>query len=264
MTIPPPVSLAAPPRVHSHADPAALVAACGAELAALTARCVAQGGQCHIALAGGGTPRDLYRSLARPPLAERMPWSALHLYWGDERCVPADHPESNQRMVRETLLDHVPLPAANIHPMPVELPPAAAAARYTATLAAGLPRDAAGRLRFDLVLLGLGSDGHTASLFPPELAQDLHGTPLCRSGTQPQSGQARLSIALELINDARQIWFLVTGAAKVPVVRGILEAAPAARGWPAAWVRPRDGELVWHLDRAAAGSALDLIAPLDR
>ena len=155
---------------------AALAAAAAARWFVLVAgNAIRARGECKVALAGGSTPRDMYQRLARAPLASSLDWSCIQVLWGDERCVPPDHEASNYRMVREALLDHVPIPPANVHRIHGEDDPARAAAAYERVLRrllrtpSGPPRAIPGR-RIDLVLLGLGEDGHTASLFPGSLA----------------------------------------------------------------------------------------------
>jgi len=215
--------------------------------AATVCRAAARGQRCRVALAGGSTPERTYRLLAAAPLRERVPWEALEIFWGDERCVPADDARSNQRMARSTLLDHVPIPPARVHPMVCATDPAAAAIAYqellTRCCGPALPR-------FDLVLLGLGSDGHTASLFPgtAAVAEEKRWV----SEVQvPGQDFARLSLTLPVFNNAAELIFLVAGAEKAPVLRRILNGS--APQLPAARVQPSQGRLRWLVDRAAAG-----------
>ena len=238
-----------------------------------------------VALAGGSTPRALYRLLADPaaPYRGRIDWPAIHFFWGDERHVPPDHPDSNFRMAREAMLDHVPAPAAHVHRIASEEPDAARAAeRYERELidlfglrAGGQDGETArpaGRAaeldwpRFDLVLLGLGEEGHTASLFPgsPLLA----GTPMLAStpmlaGTRPPGRLAaavwvdklatwRVTLTPAALNHAATVIFLVSGAAKAPALAAVLEGEPRPLLYPAQVVAPSDGRLLWLVDRAAA------------
>ena len=212
---------------------------------------VAIRGQFTVALAGGSTPRGMYARLAESPWRERVPWSAVQVFWGDERCVPPDHPDSNYRMAYEALLSRVPLPAANIHRMAGELDPEKAAEAYSATLREVFGLSGEAVPRFDLVLLGLGSDGHTASLFPgtAALAETQRWVV---ANFVPRLGAYRLTLTFPVLNAARQVMFLVTGSGKAEVVARVLEGPRRVMELPAQAVAPTDGQLVWLLDRAAA------------
>lgn len=199
-----------------------------------------------LVLSGGNTPRALYRLLA-DAYQTRVDWRRVHLFWGDERYVPHDDPASNFRMARETLIDPLGIPPENVHPMPTNAPsPDEAARLYEQELRAFFGQST----RFDLILLGMGADGHTASLFP--------GTPALKEhrrwvtvGEAPVEPRVRLTLTLPVLNAARVVYFLVTGADKAEMVRRILvEREP----FPAALVSPKEGELVWWLDKDAAGS----------
>lgn len=227
-------------------------------LARSAARAVAARGRFTLALAGGSTPRDLYHRLAEEPLASAMPWSGVHLFWGDERCVPPDHEESNYRMVREALLEtnpRPPIPAENVHRIATELgDPAAAAARYEADLRGFFELKGTEPPRFDLVLLGLGTDGHTASLFPGTGAVSISDR-LCFSLWVERLAAHRITLSLPVFLAARSVAFLAAGKDKAEKVEAILgEDAPhlPADELPAAAVRPAMGELTWWLDREAA------------
>lgn len=201
-----------------------------------------------VALAGGSTPRPLYERLAGP-LRDVIPWNQIHLFWGDERYVPHDDPASNVPMVRETLLDGTPIPPGNVYPMPTDRnDPAEAAVDYADSLHAFFSDDTT----FDLVLLGLGSDGHTASLFPDDpqapLASDT--LPWVRAVEAPPryDVRTRLSLTLPTINKARDVFFLVSGAAKHDAVDAVLEKQDPAL--PPTHVRPQQ-RTIWFLDEAA-------------
>ena len=203
----------------------------------------------HICLAGGNTPRAAYRLLAMEPRRSRIRWEAVQVYWGDERAVPPDHVDSNYRMAREALLEHVPIAASRIHRMEAEdADLAAAAVRYEATLRRHLPHDADGVVCFDLVLLGVGTDGHTASLFPGTPALDVADR-LCTVGVAP-TGQPRLTLTYPVFDAAAAIVVAAGGADKAPVVRAVFDGGG---DMPVAWLRPKPGSLVWLIDRAAAG-----------
>ncbi|MER3473187.1 MAG: 6-phosphogluconolactonase [Armatimonadota bacterium] len=197
-----------------------------------------------MVLSGGNTPRALYALLANA-YRHRIDWNRVHFFWGDERYVPLDHPASNYRMAREVLIDPLEIPRANVHPMPVdEAEPRRTAQRYEEHLRetfGGMPR-------FDLILLGMGSDGHTASLFPntPALAERERWVAVGEAPTEPR---IRLTLTLPVLNAGRCVYFLVTGADKAEMVRKVLlENAPV----PAGLVRPEAGELVWWLDAESA------------
>ncbi len=217
-------------------------------LAQLAQGAVRERGRFAVALAGGKTPRATYALLARPPWREQIPWPQVHLFWGDERCVPPDHDASNYRLAREVLLDHVSLLADQVHRVPGELEPEAAAQAYTDELMVFFGVDWP---QFDLVLLGMGADGHTASLFPNSAALQVRDRPVVAVSADYQGRPAgRVTLTLPAINAARQVLFLVTGAAKADAVKAtLIEQAPL----PAAMVRPESGGLLWLLDAAAAG-----------
>jgi 6-phosphogluconolactonase len=201
-----------------------------------------------LSLAGGQTPRALYRILATE-YHDRVPWSRLHLFWGDERYVPRDDPRSNYRLARESLLDHVPIPPENVHPMPTDLPePEEAAAAYERTLREWFRSSWP---RFDLVLLGMGPDGHTASLFPrsPALAEQARWVVAVRAPVEPA---VRLTLTVPALNHAALVFFLVTGAEKAEVLGRVFAGPSEPVTHPAAAVRPEDGRVVWWADERAA------------
>lgn len=236
------------PALHIGADPDAVMAEAARRIAAVLTKAVAARGVATVALAGGSTPRRLYRLLAAPPYDRAIPWDRIQLFLGDERCVPAEHPDSNQRMVRESLLAGLPV-APDLHPMPCgQLEPAAAAARY----AQELTREVAGEEglpRLDLVLLGMGDDGHTASLFPDTAILDEQR--LVAEVFVPRLDTWRLSLTLPTLNAARHVLFLVTGAGKAASLTRVLAEGPQ-RHLPASLVRPPHGTVEWHVDREAA------------
>jgi 6-phosphogluconolactonase len=215
----------------------------------MTAAALAAPGPFRVSLSGGSTPKMLYGLLASDEFRERFPWQRVSWYWGDERFVPFDHPESNYRMTREAMLTKVPAPPENIHPVPTDGTPDEAASRYERTLQAtyGATVLDARRPLFDITLLGLGPDGHTASLLPGEpvleerkrwVAAVSHGRP-----------EARITMTYPVIESSRRVAFLVAGMEKA-VILGAIRAGGSEV--PAARVRPV-GELIWFADRAAAG-----------
>jgi 6-phosphogluconolactonase len=217
----------------------------------MTAAALLAEGPFRVSLSGGSTPRALYALLASDEFRARFPWRRVHWYWGDERFVPYDDPESNFGMAYEAMLGKAPVPPENVHPMPVDGIPEDAASRYEHTL-----REAYGaavldpaRPLFDITLLGLGSDGHTASLLPGEpvleerdrwVAAVTHGRP-----------EVRVTLTYPAIESSRHVAFLVAGEEKAPIVAVIRAGGSDV---PAARVRPV-GDLVWFLDRAAAEGA---------
>ncbi len=204
----------------------------------------------RIALSGGSTPRRLYELLASESIRSRIPWVRLHFFWGDERMVPHDSPQSNFRLAQDALLRHVPVPRQNIHPVPTQTSPEEAAQRYEQELRAHFGRF--GTPVFDLVLLGLGADGHTASLFPGAAALAEKHRPVVAHRTGLK-GSDRVTLTLPVLNSSRRVFFLVSGESKA----GALRAALTAGGpLPAQQVSPDRGDLVWFVD-AQAASRLD-------
>jgi 6-phosphogluconolactonase len=205
-------------------------------------------GQCSVALSGGDTPRELNRLLATR-FRDQIPWNKVHVFWGDERYVAADHPDSNYRMARETLLDHVPCPAANIHPMPTHFQaPESAADDYERTLRQHF---GAGGPHFDLNLLGVGSDGHTASLFPRSLALKERER-WVMSVRSVAHAAPRLTLTWPALTQSANIYVLVAGANKAGAVKQVLSNAYDVDAYPAAGLRETKGRLIWWVDRAAA------------
>ena len=209
-------------------------------------------GRCSLVLSGGNTPRTLYRLLASQ-FRDQVPWAKVHLFWGDERYVPPDDAQSNYRMARETLLQGVPIPAENVHPMPTGLSDSDAAAReYEQTLRSYFSQPQNDDWpRFDLVLLGLGEEGHTASLFPesPALEETKRWVVAVKP---PNAPSPRLTLTLPAITPAANIFFLVTGADKAQALHNVLSDPPDPKHSPASGVRSAQGTVVWWLDRAAA------------
>jgi 6-phosphogluconolactonase len=230
------------------ADPDAVAARAAGLLAAELA---AAHGPVAVCLAGGSTPKRLYALLATGAWRARIPWERVHWFWGDERCVPHDHPDSNYGMTRAVLLDSVNVPPANVHPVPTEgLAPAAAAEAYAGELQRwyGAATLDPGRPLFAVNLLGLGEDGHTASLFPgTAVLAERQRWAVPVTGARPEP---RVSLTYPVLESARLTLLLVTGAAKRAVLQRL--ATPAGADLPAARLRPA-GACSWLLDRAAAG-----------
>ena len=216
---------------------------------------VAQGavrerGVCIMSLAGGETPRRIYRGLGTLPSHEQINWKRVHLVFGDERMVPPDDEQSNFGMVERELLSRVPIPAGNVHRIRGEINPAAAAREYAAVLRSLF---ASTTDRLDLVLLGAGDDGHTASLFPGTNAVDEVAEPV-KDVFVPRLGVWRVTLTFPVINDARRVLFLCAGERKAEIVGRILSSPGPSADLPATMVRPHSGEVTWMLDSAAAAS----------
>ena len=210
-------------------------------------------GRAHVALAGGTTPHALYQNLAADATSGQVPWREVEVFFGDERDVPQDHVESNYRTVQRALLDHVPVDPARVHPMPADAEDIhAAAEQYAQTIRQAVPSDGGQVPRFDLILLGMGGDGHTASLFPNTDALKEHKH-LVYAGFVPVLGRNRMTFTYPLINAARNVLFLVTGSDKAEAVLGVLgDSEEIRKQLPAAAVRPTGGCLIMVLDAAAA------------
>ena len=240
-------------RVHVSATADHLSLDAAQECARIASEAAAARGTCAVALAGGSTPRELYQTLAHADaIRSRVPWDRIEFFWGDERHVPPDHPDSNFRMANETLFSSAPVAPAQIHRIRAEAADASLAAReYEAEILATV-RSASSIPSFDLVLLGLGQDGHTASLFPGTPALVEHHR-LCVANWVGTLGVHRITITLPLINAARAVMFVVSGVDKASIVREVLHADSSRPALPAQLVRPQ-GELLWMLDDNAAST----------
>jgi 6-phosphogluconolactonase len=231
-------------------DMAALCHAAATHWVDLANQAVRQHGSFHVALSGGSTPRQLHQTLCQQEFSTRAPWQQVHVYWGDERAVAPEHADSNYRMARETLLDHVPIPPDQIHPMVTGAQNLAAQAdAYHDLLKRNLAADDTDVPGFDLVLLGLGGDGHTASLFP--------GTDILTVNDRwaatvyvPQLDSWRVSLTLPVFNAARHVMVLVSGVDKADIVHDLFTQAPDEPSYPIQRIQPA-GEMTWYLDRAA-------------
>ncbi len=208
-------------------------------------KAIKQRGQAHIALAGGSTPKVIYQALA----SSHLPWDQLHIFWGDERYVPSTDPDSNEFMARQNWLNLVPIPAANIHPWPTGAgQPKQCAAQYQSEILDCFKLSLGQIPKFDLILLGMGEDGHTASLFPH--------TPALRvtdrlTTVSSKDGQPRLTLTTSIINQAYCVAFIITGANKQAALHQVFSAAADNQQYPAKLIQP-SGELWWWLDTLAA------------
>ncbi len=226
-------------------DAGQLITAATEHFVATARNAIAKRGVFYVALAGGSTPKGLYEKLATEPYAQQIDWARVHLFFGDERCVPADHDDSNYKMARLAMLDKLPIPADNIHRMPTETGDAAeVATAYAKTLQAVMHGAA-----FDLVLLGLGPDGHIASLFPETPALAVTDT-LTTYLYVEKFDSWRVTLTYPVINAARQVIVFIAGAGKADIVRDI--TTEAVSGLPVQQLAPQ-GEYYWFMDQAAAG-----------
>jgi 6-phosphogluconolactonase len=232
--------------------PGAVASAAAGRFVVLARAAVADRARVRVALAGGRTPEAMYRLLAEVPYRDAIDWGRVEILWGDERCVPPDHPDSNYRMAREALLARVPIPSDNVHRMRGGTLDAIAVAReYEEVLRQVCRVDVDTLPRLDLCLLGLGPDGHTASLFPgsPAIRERKRWV---RAGWVEKLRSWRLTLTPPVINNARHVLFLVTGRDKAETVRAVLQGPTEPDHLPAQIVRPARGRVEWLLDRDAA------------
>lgn len=212
-------------------------------------------GIASVALSGGSTPQMLYKLLASEPFSEQVDWARVHFFWGDERCVPPDHPDSNYYRAKTVMLDFIPVPPENIHRIPAEQKPEQAAEQYEETLLrffSSLATEAErSQASFDLVLLGMGEDGHTASLFP--------GTPAVQELTRWVAAQYvdklaawRISLTPAILNRARHVIFLVSGSGKRDALQRVVYGSYQPERYPAQVIRPEQGHVLWLVDEDAA------------
>jgi 6-phosphogluconolactonase len=236
-------------------DPDALAHQAAQRILDAGERAVAQRGRFTLALAGGSTPEKAYRLLAQPENARRIDWSKAYLFFGDERFVPPDDPRSNQGMARRSLLERAPIPADHVFPIPTNHATARESAEeYARTLAAFFGvAPGQGFPRFDLILLGMGDDGHTASLFPGKqtLQEKTAWAAASPPGVLPPPVE-RVTLTLPVLNAARGVLFLVAGEQKAAPLREVLEGPVDASARPASGVHPDQGTLTWLVDEAAA------------
>lgn len=234
--------------LHVFPDPPSFVNGSADFIAEVAARAIAESGRFVIALSGGGTPKPIYVRLAADS-RNRIAWEKVHVFFGDERCVPPDDARSNYRMVREAWLDHSPIPPKNIHRIHGEDDPASAALRYEQDIAR-LYRSV--RLpAIDLILLGMGDDGHTASLFPGTAALGETARWVVAQYVEVMTAW-RVTFTAPLINAAQHVVFLVEGASKAQMLWNVLEGPYQPDVWPSQLVQPAGGELHWFVDAAAA------------
>ena len=237
--------------IRTLTTPQELFAAAAEEVVRTANEAVTQRGRFTIALAGGSTPKSLYNLLATNARTA-LPWDRMFFFWGDERHVPPTDPESNYRMVEEAMLSKIPVAAGNVFRIKAENPDAAAAAEdYEQTLRKFFALESGQFPRFDLILLGMGPDGHTASLFPGTAALQEKSRLVVANWVEKMKTH-RISLTLPVLNAARCVTFLVSGTDKATVLRTVLEENVPPEQYPAKLVKPSDGKLIWLIDRAAA------------
>jgi 6-phosphogluconolactonase len=243
------------PDVRIFSDHEALATAAADLFVETTASVVAEQGSCRVVLAGGSTPLALYNLLSSEPYSEQIAWDRLHIFFGDERSVPPDHPESNYRKAHQSLISRVPLLPENIHRIPAELSPERAADVYEEKLLAyfssQIDTSENGSPSFDLVLLGMGDDGHTASLFP--------GSPAIREESRwvaayyvDKLAAWRITLTPAILNRAGRVLFLVAGAGKRDTLQRVIYGSYQPERYPAQIIQPGDNRLTWLVDEAAA------------
>lgn len=198
----------------------------------------------HLSLSGGSTPTLLFKTLAEPPFKDAIQWQNLHFWWGDERMVESTSPESNYGEVERTLFRHIPIPKENLHPILGTGNHEDALKNFCHEMKANIPN-----LAFDWIILGMGEDGHTASLFPGQMAKEAQD--LAILAQHPATGQWRISKTLRLIEKAKRVTFLVTGENKAQVVAEILDNTPNAKNYPAFYAKGQNGQ-EWYLDEKAS------------
>ncbi|HTY37162.1 MAG TPA: 6-phosphogluconolactonase [Bacteroidota bacterium] len=234
--------------VTVYKDTAELEQNAAEEIARVMKTAIQARGTCFVVLSGGETPRQIYRRLGREPLKDQIDWSRVHLFFSDERSVPPNDSQSNYGMVERSLLSWVSIPREQVHRIKGEINPPLAAEEYESEL-----RNAFGKseMKFDLVLLGIGEDGHMASMFPGIKVLD-EQTAFVRPVTSPGQPLQRVTLTFPIINAAREILFLVSGKRKAAIVQRVLGTVKPTKDLPATMVRPAGGILRWMIDHDAA------------
>ncbi len=232
-------------------DPPALARAAAERFVELAVEAITARGQFSVGLSGGSTPRALLTLLATAEFARRVDWPNVHVFFGDERCVPPDHPDSNFRQARDLLLEKIHLPAENLHRMRGEIEPEQAAAEYEQILRMFFEVENPAHPRFDLLLQGMGEDGHTASLFPGTRALYERSRWVLENYV-PKLDMWRITLTTNAINAAAHVIFLVEGQNKAETLRAVIRGPHQPEKYPAQFIQPVNGELTWMIDEAAA------------
>jgi 6-phosphogluconolactonase len=247
-----------PPEIKVVADPAAVAREAAERFVQLARASIADHGRFSVALAGGSTPKAMHELLAAEPLRSQVDWPNVLAFFGDERCVPPDHKDSNFKMANDTLLSKVPIPAGNVFRMRGEADPQEAAREYGLLLKDKLPSTSSGQGGdggLDLVLLGMGDDGHTLSLFPGTKAVDeREHRVVANYAEKSTTGKSwRITMTAPFVNKARNVLIAVTGKGKAGRIQEILESGPGQVRYPIQLIQPAGGKLTWLLDQAASG-----------
>lgn len=228
------------------ADPASLAEAFASDFATWVA--AQSKGPITVALSGGSTPKRLFELWA-DQYADKIDWSRIHFFWGDERCVPPEDPESNYGVAKELLFDRITMPSENIHRVRGEASPAEECSRYEQEIQQFVPTNRGGTPQFDLIILGMGDDGHTASIFPHQ-SEFLNSDRVCEVATHPQSGQQRITVTGRVLNAAKKVIVLVTGASKAEVLADVIGRRGEFADYPISHVQGDD--VCFYIDEAAA------------
>lgn len=205
----------------------------------------------YFSVSGGNTPESFFSRLSLSPFNEDILWNKLQMFWCDERCVPPEDTESNYGMTKQLLLDHVGIPEENIHRIRGETNPNEEAIRYAKEIEKFVPLNDKKLPAFDWILLGLGEDGHTASIFPGQKFSLVYLN-YCGVASHPKTGQKRISLTLDVINNAKKISFIVTGREKAKILSGIIKHLPDSNNYPASAIKAEDGILEWLIDEEAS------------
>ncbi len=240
--------------IKIYRDPLELSYAIADELIKILNDAALRGGHINIALSGGNTPRTLFATIGNN-YSKNINWKSADFFWSDERCVPPDSPESNYKLAKETFLDKIKMPAKHIHRIKGEQNPEEEAERYSAEVR-NKTASALGVPRFDVIFLGIGEDGHTASIFPGD-ERVLTSNKICEVAIHPSTLQKRITLTLHTINNARKIFFMATGISKAEIVAEALNN-PGNPLVPSSMVNPHSGEIYWFLDNEAASSLSQL------
>lgn len=227
---------------------------CAEEIAHFMQAAIRDRGVCHVVLSGGDTPKGIYRRLGGDPLEHRIDWSRVHMFFSDERCVSPDDPQSNYGMVRRELISHIRIATQNVHRIQAESSPERGASEYEEILRTAL---GPGERRFDLMLLGIGSDGHTASLFPSTAALDEEER-WVRAVYVPRLNSWRVTLTFPAINSGREVLLFASGESKSAIVERALTAKAPTKEIPVTLVHPGDGPLRWRVEKRAASKLTSL------
>jgi 6-phosphogluconolactonase len=238
--------------IHTFKTAEALSIALSSRIIRLARESIVDDRPLTMALSGGSTPRALFEAMATRTEDPGW-WHQVHFYWVDERCVPPDHPESNYRLADECLFRPLSISQDQVYRMRGENQPGAEAARYETLLRSQLPARE-GLPRFDIILLGMGTDGHTASIFPGQMHL-MHTERICGVARHPETGQHRITLTGPVINNAENVFFMITGSDKAAALASILRGGKGAEKYPAAHIRPATGQLEWYLDEASVQAA---------